>query len=151
METAAQRLCPRDHESLQPRGAADVTYWWCKACHGILIDCCQLEILKLGARRDAERPYSVQLLSASEIHEGTARCSCPTGPLMKNALVNGVTLDTCPACGSVWFDGGEVDRLLGPPAGRRTRASNLSVASSPFGELLEVVFAVLEVLSIGID
>ena len=148
METVAQRLCPRDHESLVPRGASDVAYWWCKACHGILIDSYQLELLKLGAHRDAERPYSVQLLSASEIHEHTARCNCPTGPLMKNAVVNGVTLDTCPACGSVWFDGGEVDRFLGPPMGCRTSSRNPG-AASPIGELLEVVVAILEAISIG--
>lgn len=144
METAAQRLCPRDQESLLPRGAADVTYWWCKACHGILIDSYQVELLWLGVDRDAERPYSEQCLSASEIHEQTARCNCPTAPLMKNVVVNGVTLDICSACGSVWFDGGEVNRFLGPRAGRRASASNPG-EDSAIGVLLEVVFVVLDI------
>jgi len=148
METAAQRLCPRGHGSLLPRGAADVTYWWCKACHGILIDSSQLELLELGADRDADRPYSVRRLRASKIREGTARCSCPTSPRMKNAVVHGVTLDTCPVCGSVWFDGGEVDRFLDPPADLRASAGTRSAASS-VGDLLELAFAVLEIFSPG--
>ena len=146
METVAQWSCPRNHGHLLPRGAADVLYWWCKTCHGILVDCHQVELLKLGVERDAERPYSAQILLASEIQEGPARCSCPTGPLMKSAIVNGVTLDTCPVCSSVWFDGGEVNRFLGPPVGRRTSAHDLRDAS-PIGELLDLALAVLEIIS----
>ena len=146
METTAQRLCPRDYGSLLPRGAADVTYWWCEACHGILIDRDQLELLKRSAHRDAERPYSVQCVPPSQIHEGTARCSCPTGSLMEPAVVNGVTLDTCPACGSVWFDGGEVNRLLEPPKDRSDGTSFLS-ALSPIAELIDLVGGIFEVIS----
>jgi hypothetical protein len=42
----------------------------------------------------------------------SARCSCSSGALMATKKQQGVAMDVCPECSSIWLDGGELAVLL---------------------------------------
>jgi len=43
--------------------------------------------------------------------DGTALCSC-SEVRMKTVSREGVTVDVCPECNAVWFDAGELERVV---------------------------------------
>lgn len=49
-------------------------------------------------------------------HSVPGHSACPgCGTAMRTLHPRGVELDGCPACGGVWFDGGELERVKRPP------------------------------------
>jgi hypothetical protein len=50
-------------------------------------------------------------LAAQE--EKVAACSCPSGcGHLRSASAGDIIVDWCPSCDGVWFDRGEIDKLL---------------------------------------
>lgn len=90
----------------------DVEVDRCKSCHGIWCDRNELELLlnqskwRLGKLTGSKRRDEYNL----------AKGDCPrdAASLIRVSSVDSpeVVLDSCPECGGLWLDGGELDRLL---------------------------------------
>ena len=104
--------CPRDGQLLDRHAVDDLHYLACAQCHGLWVPNDQLYAIALRVSGGAPAPRSRQRRPPESIREGTARCLCAGGPLMTNLQAKGVSLDHCLACGAVWLDGGEFQRVL---------------------------------------
>ena len=57
-------------------------------------------------------PLAQGAISSEAILDDTIRCVCGTEALMKTVKRKGISIDVCPDCGGVWFDGGELEELV---------------------------------------
>jgi Zn-finger nucleic acid-binding protein len=74
----------------------------CAACGGVWLDFGRLETLHPGAT------------SVEALDETTARrCARCALSMTRAALSDGTSIETCSTCRGVYFDGGELERLLG--------------------------------------
>jgi hypothetical protein len=68
------------------------------------------------ARRDAEllsQTKEHERMTREDIERKTHYMKCPkTGHDLVTILIRGVQVDTCPTCGGLWLDAGELGTLL---------------------------------------
>jgi len=124
------RVCPRDFHLLTPHEWGAATYLVCPTCHGVLLERAEVEkILRSGTSPPTQEPQEEPVFE-----DGTALCSCEEVRMMTIAR-EGVAVDLCPRCKAVWFDAGELQRVV---AGEdQDLPSNLSTEST--GGALEVL------------
>jgi Zn-finger nucleic acid-binding protein len=155
--------CPRDGGPLVSRTTAEVRHLYCLTCHGLWFPADELRAVAARIALGAAAPRPPKQVALVGLEEGTARCLCDGSPLMSNHHAHGVTLDLCAACGALWLDGGELQRVVaqlrvaGPtvskvvdgPAGDPGSTSGVLDALEilePIGGALELLFDVLGAL-----
>ena len=135
------RVCPRDFTLLTAHEWGAATYLSCPTCRGVLLERRDAEtIVRSGTHPHFERPAEEAVFE-----DGTALCSC-SEVRMKSGSRDGVTVDVCPKCKAVWFDAGELERVVA--ANRRKLVATLPGAStstiSAPGLLADGVMAILK-------
>lgn len=108
--------CPRCDEALHPQPAGrKAVLHACSGRHGVF-----------ATREDLRHilPVAAQVAVEDATHAmvpGVAPCpACAAA--MGTLHPRGVELDACFACGGVWFDGGELDRVRAAPQGETSRS-----------------------------
>lgn len=89
----------------------------CKKCGGIWVDAGELKKIMSWREGDAEKNFFGDRLIEQYIEKVTnisAKGLCPRcgEPSLKTILVDGVELDKCRVCNGLFFDGGEMKKLL---------------------------------------
>lgn len=102
-------VCPHSGTTLGIRDAEGHVGHCCDDCRGIWLPRRFIETIGL------ERNFSAKRFAGllAEQAGATTDLACPEGcGKLRQARVKGIELDWCPGCGGVWFDRGEVARLL---------------------------------------
>jgi Zn-finger nucleic acid-binding protein len=125
--------CPHHSTALVETDAGNLRVWHCATCSGLW--------LPAGA-------FHTHVGHVSTIGRGRpAGMSCPKdGHALTAVIHRGVEVDVCGACGGVWFDHGELQKILAQstvPAARRF----LDNASGP--NVLDVASGAVDLLSVG--
>ena len=113
-------ICPVDGTPLQP-AASNGKIAYCKRCQGCWVDGKALSSMVSGSHADAAERKRL-------FDERVALCkpadrTCPEHPdTMSRFVYRAIDLDICPRCKGVWFDSGELKRLIAPTAGRAAAA-----------------------------
>lgn len=142
--------CPRCAATLEAQPAGrKATLHACPAHHGVFATPADLQHVLPVA------PYAALRDAMDRSVPGEAPCPACAAP-MRTHHPRGVELDGCMACGGVWFDGGELERVkTPPPAGPAhgpapPRAANAmgfaadgGTAAVAGGDLLAVVFSII--------
>jgi Zn-finger nucleic acid-binding protein len=93
------KFCPRDGHLLHQTGEERLRAWACEACAGVWLP---------AAAYHARVGYVPMTGPGRE-----SGMSCPEdGGGLKVVLHRGVELDVCAACGGIWFDRGELEKIL---------------------------------------
>ena len=109
--------CPRDGTPLELRIAGPSAYELCPKCNGMRFE------------EDALRLYLEDGEDSWNLPDGPGKgepawdlavVRCPCGAEMRETRREGVKIDICPECRSVWLDGGEIAALRRGPAFRPT-------------------------------
>ena len=103
----------------------------CLRCLGAWFDSGELELLhKASGAGQASRD---NLFGLSEAQTRERKRKCPIcGKKMKKALIGDepkVLIDACPRNDGLWFDGGEVDRLISQFGGQQAGQADHYIAS----------------------
>jgi Zn-finger nucleic acid-binding protein len=89
---------------------------YCEHCRGVWLDRGEIELLFGDAEACDE---FLSLGSPAAVPKGEKRRRCPEcGRKMAKESTEGrppITFDHCPRCGGMWFDQGELDRVLSQP------------------------------------
>ncbi|TXG94894.1 MAG: hypothetical protein E6R10_01030, partial [Rhodocyclaceae bacterium] len=73
---------------------------------------------------------------------------CPAGcGLMQRGVIKGIELEWCPACGGVWFDRGEVARLLKHYPPRHAAKGGSGTDAGDWLDLADLVGGVFDLFS----
>jgi hypothetical protein len=110
--------CPRDGSPLvpaQPGTSLGADALSCPKCQGASASPlgCKWFLSELGLEQSW--PDLVKHGDA-QLKPGGSKIKCPRdGGKCELIVLRGIELDVCNDCGSAWFDGGEVQRLSGPP------------------------------------
>ncbi len=104
--------CPRDSHDLPPQRSAKGVIFACPQCHGASVGLPVIRKLSGDVAADA---FWKQTMEHSGGGRAEAACpSCSQGMReVTFARKSGemLTLDVCPVCMLIWFDGGELDAL----------------------------------------
>ena len=96
---------------------------YCTNCHGVWFDAGELELLLESAGLGGTEAFLDSVLGAGAAGTPEKKRRCPICNLkMKKAFVDrpsGTLVDICPDEHGIWFDGGELERLLGSLAEER--------------------------------
>ena len=155
MSASPPDLCPRDGAELEAREHLEVAYLACRRCGGLWFGRDDLTRLEIRTPKGS-RPPSMPAAEPQRQPQGAARCICQGHPLM--ALIDryGVTLDVCPACGGLWLDAGEIERILqcyeelGIDHGR-PRPYQPATPDASAGEVAGDALAGISAIDLGLD
>ena len=101
--------CPNDKTSLTPTTAEGHAGLRCASCAGMWLPYSYIDSFRHTRRFDPSA-FKQQLVDSSK---GAGRIHCPVGCGKLNVSQLGeAQLDWCPVCHGVWFDSGELRRLL---------------------------------------
>lgn len=102
-------LCPRDHTSLTVATAEGHSGYLCGSCSGVLLP--QRFINALQYIRNFS---SVSFYAQLKLDEkGLSQVRCPAcAEMLNETSIHGIEIDWCHKCQSVWFDAGELKRLV---------------------------------------
>ena len=99
----------------------DIELDYCTNCCGVWFDAGELELLLESADLGGSEAFLDSILAAADATEKKRRC--PICNLkMKKSFVDGQDgklIDICPDEHGIWFDGGELEHLLGSLAGEK--------------------------------
>ncbi|MGD2114093.1 MAG: zf-TFIIB domain-containing protein [Acidobacteriota bacterium] len=123
------RVCPRDFTLLSAREWQGTSYLHCDTCHGVLLERSEVERI---VHSGAAHPPTGASIGEATFEDGSAPCSC-SDATMVTVNRQGVAVDVCPRCKAVWFDAGELQRMVA----RARRQSAESDGSAPPGLLLK--------------
>ena len=100
--------CPRDHAPTERVATEGHAAWRCTQCEGLWLPGMEVDAL---AR---ERQVDVASLRAklAQGRTGDAGFACPGGHPLVVTEYRTLELDWCPTCQGLWFDRGELRRLL---------------------------------------
>ena len=101
--------CPQNGEALAIRDAEGHVGHCCATCRGVWLPKPFLASIGLERKFVAER-FAALLAEQPPLPSGLP-CPAACG-VMQWGEIKGIELEWCPACGGVWFDRGEVGRLL---------------------------------------
>ena len=126
------KTCPRDGLSLKRAGVDRLRVWQCEGCGGVWLP---------GAAYHTRVGHVPMTGPGRE-----SGMSCPEdGGGLKVVMHQGVELDVCAACGSIWFDRGELEKIL-----RLTAAKRGSALSAPGdSKALDVALSVVDGVSLA--
>jgi Zn-finger nucleic acid-binding protein len=123
--------CPRDGKVLVFVDDGNHLRDRCPACEGVLLDREELAAA-LGKRQGG----SVSLAAAKIASLPAGSLACPRDGAMLHRLDHqGVELDLCPRCRSLWLDRGEIDKIRGQ-GGKGARNAALAGAAAVAGASL---------------
>jgi Zn-finger nucleic acid-binding protein len=114
-DTAEKALrCPRDQAELERDDLDDITLYACNRCDGHWLPSAQAPqfFKRMNDPEKALREFQLQVEQHSQ--PSAARCA-RDGAAMRYFTQRGVTLDVCPQCRSIWFDGDELRQFLARP------------------------------------
>lgn len=101
--------CPHDTQPLVIQDIEGHIGYCCDACHGAWLPRKYLQSIEHGRRfseADLQRAFAEQFKRPTTL-------SCPAGcGKLDGVYIKGVELDWCPHCMSVWFDSGEIAKLM---------------------------------------
>jgi Zn-finger nucleic acid-binding protein len=111
--------CPRCGSPLEPSEYEGATVHCCGRCRGQWLGPAELKQIvdSRKARWDPDRLAALRATSARRVPLGAVReeLPCPEcGGVMDTFNYggdSGVLLDKCPACGGIWLDGGELEKV----------------------------------------
>ena len=96
---------------------------YCTTCRGVWFDVGELELLLASAGLGGHEAFLESVLGASPADVKEKKRRCPICNLkMKKVYIDRpdrVLVDVCPDGHGIWFDGGEVEHLLGALAAER--------------------------------
>lgn len=101
------RLCPRDFSPLSTHEWGAATFLLCETCHGVLLEATEVKRLLRGGTHPPLREPAAE----PTFEDGSALCSC-SGVPMSTVFREGVRVDLCPVCKAIWFDPGELERVV---------------------------------------
>jgi Zn-finger nucleic acid-binding protein len=134
MET--QQRCPVDASALRLAERDGYLAAECARCHGIWLPGTTLRRMRAGA---ADRPV------ADSEPGGTDARRCPEDETpLSTVEAKGIVVDRCPTCNGIWFDAGEMERLMAGGTDRARQHVTGDVAGMSRGELL---FAAADIVS----
>ena len=84
----------------------------CPHCHGMWVEAADLQAFLEAPTGSWKLPILETGRSDMAYSNDSARCSCSSGALMATKKQQGVAMDVCPECSSIWLDGGELAVLL---------------------------------------
>jgi Zn-finger nucleic acid-binding protein len=97
---------------------------YCPSCHGVWFDSGELELLLDSAGLDSPAPLLAGLANSTEASSVEKRRRCPICLRKMRKVVIGqepeILLDVCSRGDGIWFDGGELELLVGQLAGKTT-------------------------------
>ena len=106
--------CPACKDMLVGIELDGVEVDWCGACKGVWLDKAELELLHTDGQAAAR---FVQELKAAphSVREKAKRCPICNIRMkrVQSAWDSGIVLDQCPRGDGIWFDKGELFRMLG--------------------------------------
>jgi Zn-finger nucleic acid-binding protein len=106
-----QTLCPVCQSNLEAKTVADASVDVCPRCGGVFFDQDELAAAKRSglAKLDAE----IECREKVEEPKGPKLCpKCRVGmDAYRYQYTSNIVLDTCPDCGGVWVDDGELSRM----------------------------------------
>jgi len=95
---------------------------YCTSCHGVWFDAGELELLLESAGLEGLEPLLADLAGSTEAGSGEKKRRCPIClKKMKKVLIGqepAIILDACRQGDGLWFDGGELNLLVGQLAGK---------------------------------
>jgi Zn-finger nucleic acid-binding protein len=101
--------CPEDRSALQVGTTEGHAGYVCAACAGTWLPARYVASLAHDRNFDPDVFFSV----LSEHAEADSNLVCPhDGALLARALIRDIELDWCRTCRGVWFNAGELQRLL---------------------------------------
>ncbi len=88
---------------------------YCPSCRGVWFDSGELDLLLESMNLDGSKAVHKALLNLGETRTEEKKRQCPLcrDKMRKVTLPPAVMVDLCPRGEGLWFDGGEVDSLLG--------------------------------------
>jgi Zn-finger nucleic acid-binding protein len=96
---------------------------YCTRCHGVWFDAGELELLLEAAGLGSTGTFLESVLGAEAAGVAEKKRRCPICNLkMKKSFIDrqdGKVVDICPDEHGIWFDGGELEHLLGSLAGEK--------------------------------
>lgn len=107
-----ERACPRDGSELESRVVGSAEVLVCQKCHGLWLSGHDLAALLRSPYESWKLPWSEMYATGTTIVDNTLRCLCPSRSLMRTVDRKGVSVDLCPDCGGLWFDGGELEQII---------------------------------------
>ena len=116
MDTKAMYTCPRHGTALVETHSGALRVWHCTTCRGLW--------LPSGA-------FHAQVGHVSALGRGRpAGLQCPNDGHPLTAVIHrGVEVDVCGSCGGVWFDHGELAKVLARSANPAARPGNATTGS----------------------
>ncbi|MBN1161242.1 MAG: zf-TFIIB domain-containing protein [Dehalococcoidales bacterium] len=109
-------LCPVCHKDALIVEYQDIELDYCPVCHGVWFDAGELELLMASAGFEDFRRYLDGIINAPETDTQEKKHKCPAcGHKMKKAYIDPdskILVDVCHIGEGIWFDGGEVTRLI---------------------------------------
>jgi Zn-finger nucleic acid-binding protein len=132
--------CPIDKTQMIPATAEGHVGLRCGACAGMWLPSSYIDSLRFDRQFDPDS-FKQQLRDGAKSGIGK-RCPAGCGPLSTSCLRD-AQLDWCPTCHGVWFDSGELQRILEnhPRAG--------SVSAQKLGAWTAFDAAVLIITTLG--
>jgi Zn-finger nucleic acid-binding protein len=115
----------------------------CPKCHGTWVEYKYVE--GISAKRRFVPGLFIEDLKAVTV--GPTELACPKDSAqLRAAAPLGIALDWCPLCKGVWFDNGELKKLLSlhPHPGRRTNVDTMAAGEGVIELLFYTLFAFLE-------
>ena len=104
--------CPRDGVELEARIAGPARLFVCSHCHGLWIGRRDLEDYLRSPFESWKLPGAGTAPTGVTVAHEAVRCRCSSAPLMRTVAQESVIVDVCPDCGAVWFDGGELEKII---------------------------------------
>jgi len=101
---------------------------YCPGCHGVWFDSGELELLLESAGLDSPQPLLAGLAGSTKASLAEKRRRCPICLRKMRKTVIGqepeILLDVCRRGDGIWFDGGELNLLVGQLAGKATEKAS---------------------------
>jgi Zn-finger nucleic acid-binding protein len=95
---------------------------YCTGCHGVWFDAGELELLLDSAGLENTAPLLANLAGSTEARSAEKKRRCPIcGKKMKKTVIGQepeIIIDVCRQGDGLWFDGGELNQLVGQMAGK---------------------------------
>lgn len=100
--------CPRDHAPTERVATEGHLAWRCTQCEGLWLP--GLEVDALARERQVDAASLRAKFAQARV--GDAGFACPDGHPLVLTEYRTLELDWCPTCQGLWFDRGELRRLL---------------------------------------
>ncbi len=109
-------ICPTCHNAMIVVEHEKIELDYCTNCSGTWFDSGELELMLEVMGLEGSSPPITDILSSPEARTTEKKRRCPIcGQKMKKTTIGDeleVLIDVCPNGDGLWFDGGEVSRLI---------------------------------------